>query len=349
MEDDEEFPATVSVSVINRKGVLDANKIHVRISGEWIPIGQWLTEMAKNSGVMYERSPESIQYFWNKRNGHSIEFKKLPAEIRRMIRQYAIAPEGEIHPLSEFVKHRRYIAAPELARKDARIFMGIGHDGGLDKLKLMRGEYSEYVRHRTQEVHPKISLPNTNLLLVNKWIHQEALEAGWNGTVKCFTDSENFIAVVDSKVGAAKHFNVLGRIELSFTTGEWLRFSGIKTDLGLSLRQTKDESFGPYLAQLAKTARLSIRFRDPDDGWADHPWGQAVQTTACQSVMIDWIMIFAFSHIKHIAFINLTGCIKKLQKQKWESLLERERARVAHDFDQAAAVKSILGIGVNDL
>lgn len=98
VEDDEEFPATVPVAVIPREGILLANKIHVRISGEWIPIGQWLTEMAKKSGVMYKRSPESIQYFWNKRNGRSIEFKKLPAEIRRMILQYAIAPESEIHP-----------------------------------------------------------------------------------------------------------------------------------------------------------------------------------------------------------------------------------------------------------
>lgn len=227
--------------------------------------------------------------------------------------------------------------------------MGIGYDRGLNKLKLMRGEYSKYVQHRTQEVYPKISLPNTNLLLVNKWIHQEALEAGWNGTVKCFTDSKNFTAVVDSEVGAAKHFNVLGRIDLSFTMREWLRFFGIKTDPNLSLRQKKHESFGPHLARLASTARLSIRFRDPDDGWADHPWGQAVQMTACQSVMIDWIMTFAFSHIKHIAFINLTGCIKKPQKQKWESLLERERTGVTHDFNQAAAVKSLLEIGVNDL
>ncbi|KAF2623520.1 hypothetical protein BU25DRAFT_461905 [Macroventuria anomochaeta] len=59
-QDDEKFPATVRVSVIPREGALHPNKIHVRISGQLVPVQQWLVDMAKNSSAMRGRTPESI-------------------------------------------------------------------------------------------------------------------------------------------------------------------------------------------------------------------------------------------------------------------------------------------------
>ncbi|KAF1925095.1 uncharacterized protein M421DRAFT_400502 [Didymella exigua CBS 183.55] len=345
----EEFPATVPISVKPHQGALDVSKIHVRISGEWVPIRQWLVNLAEKSKAMWERTPESIQYFWNKRNKRSFDLWRLPAELRRIVLQYAIAPEGEIYPLSELTKTCPCTWPPVPQCESACIFMGVGYTGGRTGHKLMNGEYATYRYEISTEVHARVYLPNTNLLLASKWLKQEALEAGWNGPVKCFVDNQNFVLAMCSRVGAAQQFNVLGRIELSFTMGGWLRFLGIDTPFDLPLHQVITEARGPYLAQLANTTRLSIRFRDPDDGWADHPWGQETQKTACQSVMIDWIMTFAFPHIKHIARLNLTGCIRNPQKQNWESLLERERTGVPHDFDQVATAEAVLATDVEYL
>jgi hypothetical protein len=58
--------------------------------------------------------------------------------------------------------------------------------------------------------------------------------------------------------------------------------------------------------------------------------------------MIDWIMTFVFEHIKHIRHINLLGCIKKSQKEKWLGMLAQQRKDADYDFDHKAAMKEIL-------
>lgn len=40
---------------------------------------------------------------------------------------------------------------------------------------------------------------------------------------------------------------------------------------------------------------------------------------------VDWILTFAFEHIKDIKTVHLTGCIKNATRKKWESRLQRYR------------------------
>jgi hypothetical protein len=63
--------------------------------------------------------------------------------------------------------------------------------------------------------------------------------------------------------------------------------------------------------------------------------------------MIDWIMTFAFEHISHIKQVDLTGYIKKPQREKWLKILSKQRKQEAHDFDHAVAVAAI--ISTNDI
>jgi hypothetical protein len=39
--------------------------------------------------------------------------------------------------------------------------------------------------------------------------------------------------------------------------------------------------------------------------------------------MIDWNMIFAVPHIKHIKYVDLGGYIKKPQRNKWLNMLSQ--------------------------
>lgn len=343
-QDYEEFPVTVPVSIMPPEDALEVSKIRVRISSEWIPIQTWLIEMAENSRAIRARSPESIQYFWNKRNGRTFNFAKLPAEIRCIILRHAMAPEGEIYPLSghhcKSVPEWDCVFTAAAPSEHARIFMGFGYNGGRSGYKSKDGEVARPPCQIAPETHPRIHPPCTALLFVSRWLTDEALKAGWNTPVKCFIDANNFVHTLYSKSAPIQQYNALGRIELSFTTGDWLRFFGLEFAPWHGLAPSK--STGRDLARLVDTTRLTIRFRDPDDGWVDHPWGEETEMTACQTVMIDWIMTLAFPDIRHIARLQLTGCIRKSQRERWEGLLQQERAGVPHGFDYVAAANTIL-------
>ncbi|KAF3039088.1 hypothetical protein E8E11_007325 [Didymella keratinophila] len=129
-QDYEEFPATVLVSIIPPKGPLIAHKIHVRVSSGWIPIKTWLIELAKNSCAIWARSLELIDYYWHKRNRRTFNFAELPEDIRRIVLQYAMAPEGEIYALSSLTKTAPFKWTSDPECSNDRIFMGTGYTGG---------------------------------------------------------------------------------------------------------------------------------------------------------------------------------------------------------------------------
>ena len=216
MQDHEEFPATVEVSVMPPKGPLTA-RIHVRVKSGWTPIQTWLIELAESSRAIWARSPERIQYYWHKRNGRTFDFAKLPEHVRRIVLQYAMASEGEIYPLSSLTKTAPLSWSLDTECSNNRIIMSIGYTGGHSRYMSVDGDITPYLYQMAPEVHRQVSPPNTNLLLVSKWLTAEALEAGWNTPVKCFVDADNFALVSSSTVHIVQKYNVLGRIELSFT------------------------------------------------------------------------------------------------------------------------------------
>jgi hypothetical protein len=203
--------------------------------------------------------------------------------------------------------------------------------------------------------------PNIDILCVSKQLCGEGLQAAWEGAKRCFIDPSIFTGVLVSRIGVMAKYNVLGRIELSFINRGWFDFLGITRGSGkptytseyVRVKQTffrkESASLGHYLAHLNPKTKLTIRFRDPYDGtWGD-PWLEgSYGTTACQRVMINWILTLAVLDIVHM-HISLTGCICKPQRGSWPSILYRERTGRSHHFDHAAAVKAILETPIEDL
>lgn len=337
-QDDEEFPATAPVSVIPRTGKLTINKIHVRENGRWIPIREWLLQLADHD-LPRRRGAQTATSLWSKRSKKTFRLMDLPIELRRIIFEYAIAPTDEVYPLSK-VWEKSWSANTTLEEcANAHITLGIGYM----REEVQRGvEWPRMWGRSTSplEYHEKVPPPPLALLRVSKQVKDEVLKAGWEGPKRCFIDQQDFTAVADSMVGAAAHFNFLGRIQLSFANKAWFKFFGVKVEP--RLRQTEAESLAPYLVRLDSLAYFEIRFRHPNDGYLGDPWGERELVTSCQTVMIDWIMTFAFASIKHIAKINLTGYIKKPQKEKWHEIFRKQRRLENFEFDHQAAVKAIL-------
>jgi hypothetical protein len=114
------------------------------------------------------------------------------------------------------------------------------------------------------EARDKTAAPNLTLLQVSKQVHNEALTAGWSGLKRCFIDHQILTAVADSKIGLALRFNVLNKMQLTFTTRAWFRFFGI--DLDPVIRQDTSASLAHYVRNLSDLATLELRFRDPENG-----------------------------------------------------------------------------------
>jgi hypothetical protein len=52
----------------------------------------------------------------------------------------------------------------------------------------------------------------------------------------------------------------------------------------------------------------------------------------CQKTTVDWVLTFAFSFIKDISKVHLSGSIKNSTKKKWYYILEREYRERKYDF-----------------
>ncbi|KAJ4371797.1 hypothetical protein N0V86_008351 [Didymella sp. IMI 355093] len=136
--DEEEFLATVPVTIILQKGSL---------------------HRIENGRAIWDRSLESIQYFWLKRNDRTLDFGKLPADIRRIVLQYAIAPGGKIYIPSEFIKPCLRVSSAVTDCSTGRMLMGIGYTGGRSGYKLLEGDCAMYPYQIVAELHPRVYLP----------------------------------------------------------------------------------------------------------------------------------------------------------------------------------------------
>lgn len=229
--------------------------------------------------------------------------------------------------------------------EDAHVTLGIGYSVDL----LTRGGLPYNIgmgRQRVYETREPTAAPYLSLLYVNKQIKNEILRLGWEGCKRCFIDHEVFTAAVDSKVGVARQFEILGRVQLSFTARAWFKFFGVAINADTGLAQDTSGSLGRYLVKLKDECNLELQFRDPHDGHFGDPFG--FTATTCQTIMIDWIMTLAFSQIVHIKYINLIGCIKKAQKEKWQRILSSQRNETGYNFDYIGALQSVLATPVEN-
>jgi hypothetical protein len=302
-------------------------------------VQQWLVQLADDS-ILAKRSTSSITYFWHKRGAKHFRLMGLSVELRLMIFERMIAPSGEIYPLNKaFLSagHRTLIA--QSTHEYSYITLGSGYrkediTGYCHTASMY--EPAPWALEYREPVPP----PSLNLLYVSKQVKEEALCIGWEYSKRCFISPYMFTSVADSKIGVAKRLDVLGRIQLSFTVRSWFKFFGVEAVPVFN--QNLSASLGYYLGELKDTCNLEIRFRDPEDGYNGDPWGDNTGATTCQTIIVDWILTWAFEHVKYIKYISLTGCVKKPQKEKWLEVLARQRADGDFDFDHATAVAAIL-------
>lgn len=140
-------------------------------------------------------------------------------------------------------------------------------------------------------------------------------------------------------------FDVLGHIRLDFTASDWFNFFGIEVDPLLYHNQSA--SLAPYLAGLKGSCTLELRFRDPCDGYNEHPWD--LEETMCQGHLVNWVMIFAFEHIIHVKRIKLVGYITRPHREKRLDIISRHKGEVDFNFDYAAAIHAILNTAPDSL
>lgn len=354
----EEFPATVTIRHYPYICPVESKKLLVQHGDQWIPITEWLVELA-NKSYFDRRNAASDICFWYNRGEKAFRLLDLPPEIRLAIYEDVIAPQGEVFPLSKatkppFIKYDtgdrfgRYVEYPEATMSEcenARVTLGIGYlrediskQEGIGR--IIRGNKSW-----SKELRDDIPAPDISLFFVSKQVGAEALKLAGESPTRCFIDHRMFAAVASSKIGVAIQHNILGRVELSFTCRAWFQFFGIN-QVSPTLSQNETASLGPYLERLPPTCRLTIRFRNPEDGY-EHcdpfcdPWKRDTDRSSCQKVLDIWIATFAFRHIKHIQTIYITGYIKNVQRQR---ILAYYQRRYDEDTDSTvgAEVQDIL-------
>ncbi|KAF2739619.1 hypothetical protein EJ04DRAFT_606202, partial [Polyplosphaeria fusca] len=288
----EEFPSTVPVAVIPRVYPLTADKIHVRIKGEWKPIKDWL--LGFDDDRCHWAYPIADFRRWWGRTGKTFRFMDLPIEIQMMICENLTSSGGEMYPLSTA----------------ARMFMGIGYSAK----NRYRIPYWLLSHDLMDEDRAPVWPPHLNILFVCKAITEVALQASWEGTRKCFVDPLIFVTVADTRAGPILKYNCLSTVRLDFTNKAYFEFFGLKVEP--LFHRDQSSSLGHYISGLTNLRDLQLRFRSPDDGYNSSPWkrislwGDADSYTCCQRTMVDWIMTAAFPYVKHIAKVRIVGAVK---------------------------------------
>ncbi|KAF2816220.1 uncharacterized protein BDZ99DRAFT_131422 [Mytilinidion resinicola] len=148
-------------------------------------------------------------------------------------------------------------------------------------------------------------------------------------------------------------FKSAGHVVLVFLTVDYINFFEVPLP-GLAQKP----SLQPLASCLGKDLlpglqHLEIRFQNTKLGPAIDPWGHHDNgtmklgsdfRTSCHKVLIDWIILFAIDHIKHIPRVELKGYIKTSLKQKWEAILADERKGIVHDLTAEKAAAQALTI-----
>ncbi|KAF2874508.1 hypothetical protein BDV95DRAFT_487903 [Massariosphaeria phaeospora] len=321
----DEFPFVLPVSIVDRGSPLPltAERVLVKIRGEWTSLKTWLAE---HLGEWYQYPIGALfcQQKWWKKNGKVFPLMQLPTELRLLIFRHILG----------------YDIRPTAFGNDVTL----GSKYWNNPWSVRRSQDDSYITYL--QALALVPEPDYTIFRVSKQVRDEAFRAGWEGTRKCFVDLECFLEVL-SAPNAPSSFNWISKIQLDFTQFEYFDFLGVEIDPFMRIDFTK--SNGHVLQQLTTLVQLELNFRSPyDHRDGEDPWSRVhsevrdrVPTTAaqramrrypCHKTITNWILTFFFPFIKHIPNVYLTGAIKSVTKGKWDRIFACEFREQQYDF-----------------
>ena len=304
------------------KGLLSPDRILVRDDGKWSPLKAWLLQRMKH-GRLNISDLVAQQKWWKKMNmakGKIFPFRRLPKELRLQVLRHALG--SDIRPEDKYFKGDRHV-----------IFGSV---------KLFRSD----IRH---ERLATADTPNYAVFRVNKQFQEEAMEAGWIGTPKHFIN-EAILELVVKCANPPPFSNWLSKIYLDFTMKSYFSLFGVFVTPSVNFQPRS--CTGEVLRQIDTLEEITFKFGSPyedrDSHYAeiDNPWrglsysdyidhsDQNIRRYACWKTLVDWVLVFAFPHIKHVPKVHLHGCVKTALKDKWTHILNVEYQNTKKPVEQ---------------
>lgn len=319
---------TVPISVIPDIGLTKPNIdcLLVRTAGKWVPLESWIRELLRPYEQLTGSRGYQAQRRWWSMNGKAFPIMDLPPELRLCIFVHVIGPD--IFPYCNSVPVEEH---SRIVHFQNQVVFGRGYHHGQPPCGS------------PPEKHDMISPPNVNILMISRQVRKEALQAGWEGTRKCFAQASFFCDVANAIETVP--FNILNRIQLSMKNPDYFEFFGYLIEEDGRVRPHDAKACDGF-KKLPNLTTLELRFRDPwngrqEDQWAQ--WAYLKQWTrdfSCSKVTTDWILTLAKQHVQHIHHIIITGYIKHSVREKWERIFADER-RGAH-YDESEDIQAIL-------
>jgi hypothetical protein len=246
----EEFPISARICVYTLIRNLHKDALYIMICKQWLDFRQWL---------LLKRHPESLvgkagyvaQYKWYKLNGKKFRLMDLPVELRLMIFE---------RTLGRYLYSLRKV---DNVRQTSFVNWGLGLPNP-----------NEFHHHKMPFASDEHTIagytackPNLAVLQVSKQVKDEALQAGWQDTRKCFFDPYHFTSILG--IRKIPYSNWLRKVILHFTMEGWFQFFGVQQWPDLHINTTHSRVY--LLATLPDVVNLQIWFRSLDDGWIASP------------------------------------------------------------------------------
>ncbi|KAF1992578.1 hypothetical protein K402DRAFT_416225 [Aulographum hederae CBS 113979] len=280
-------------------------RVDVHIQGRRMELSKWLDTKNKAPDTFDPRRVGEYgyekQWRWWCSNEKHFRILDLPQELRDIL-------------LLHIVGERVY---PKFWNKD----------GGMN-VSLTRGEITPKTKLTDYSLWDVIHKPNTSVLLLNKKITKDAMNVLYEDTSKVFRshlelDMCTPEILFNSITGLRMR---LRAIELEFDYAMYYEFFSM--DVSIYSGRTNNSAFNTAsrLKTFTGLKDLTIRFMGSNvgkhyDPWYD-PWDDESEPVACLKVLVDWILSYAFRHIKQIPHVYLEGCIKDSVRAKWEPALK---------------------------
>ncbi|KAL1594396.1 hypothetical protein SLS60_010156 [Paraconiothyrium brasiliense] len=259
---------------------------------------------------------ENQVLWWNK-NGKHFKFLDLPRELRDLVYLESLGP----------------IILPTIKRGGRSVTLGHGVTYG-SKNRL------------GAKVDPDIDHPNTQLLLLNRQVHDEAVSTVWSASTLRFRSSTS-LAIFSAHSQVRTPELPLRRVQLELSAADYFELIGIRPRRGAPFAAgAAGMSLSRLKQRLEDLVHLDLRFMSPNHPDARCPWAalaraRGISEHSCQKTWIDWFLTFALKYfIGWKVRVTMSGCIKDSTRAKWEPILKQARDNEVNDMvDEEAAIR----------